>query len=198
MRPTIALSACLLIFANSALAHEKGAIHLASKTVSMGGELALRGEKMPKSATIRLELRGTLETFPLPDVATTATGTFQTSVVLPAMVRAGNYAVLAIAGDGDVVARAELVVSATAATNVPAAPTAPPDSSAAAPAHDMRTHGGTATSPAATDAPHATAEMMTLETENTALEWTSMLVLIAVSVVGGAVLLRGARRIERT
>jgi hypothetical protein len=198
MRPTtIAISACLMIFANSALAHEKGAIHLASKTVSVGGELVLRGEKMPKSATIRLELRGTLETFPLPDVATTATGTFQTSVALPATVRVGTYAVVAIAADGDVVARADLVVTVAAVTDSPVAPTASPDSTAGAPAHDMRTHGATPTSPAARDAPHASAEMMTLETENTGLEWTTMLVLIALSVVGGAALLRSARRIER-
>ena len=194
---TIAIAACLLILANSALAHEKGAIHLASKTIGVGGELVLRGEKMPKSATVRLELRGTLETFPLPDVATSATGTFQLSVPLPATVRAGNYAVVAIAADGDVVARAELVISTTSATNVPAAPVTSPESTAATPSHDMSKHVGTPTSPALPGTPHASADMMALETDNTALEWTTMLVLIALSVGGGAALLRNARRIER-
>jgi hypothetical protein len=158
------------------IAHEKGIIRLASKEVPAGGELGIRGEKLPKSATLRLELRGTLETFSLGEVRTNATGRFQARLPLPAQARAGSYTVVAVAADGDVAARATLVIFA-----------------AAAPAHAMG-HGPADSPLAMTESPHPTAEMMKLTVATTGPEQAAILAIIVASFGGGLILLRGTAR----
>jgi hypothetical protein len=156
-------------------AHEKGVIHLASKEVRAGGELRLRGEKLPKSATLRLELRGTLETFPVAEVHTDAAGRFQARLALPPEARAGGYTLVALAPDGDVAARAELAIVA------------------AAPAH-ATDHATMDSMPPTTESPHPTAEMMKVAVATTGGEWAVILTVIAASLGGALALLRGAPR----
>lgn len=164
----------LVALVATAVAHETGVIRLSSKEVAPGGELGLRGEKLPKRATVQLELRGTLESFPLARVRTDTAGRFTASLVLPPEARAGSYTVVALAPDGEVTARAELVVVAA----VPA----------------TMDHGAMENAPAAAQSPHPTAEMMKVAAGTTAGEWAVMLTLIATSLTGGLALLRAAGR----
>ena len=153
------------VVVRTALAHEEGAIHLGAKRVAVGGDLSMRGERLPKNASLRLELRGALETFRLGEVRTDAKGLFQSRVGLPPEVGAGTYKLVAVAPDGDKAAEAELEVTS--------APTA---------AHEMGAHGVANTAPGSTASPHPTAEMMTLPRSTTGLE---------LAVISGFVLLCG-------
>ncbi len=168
--PSLAL---ILAMAVPAAAHEKGAIHLASDQVPIGGELGLRGEKLPKSADIKLVLRGTLDNYAIGEVRTDTAGKFQARLTLPPHVPAGAYSVVAIAPDGDVTARADLVIAATAPT-------------AAGTAEQGMAHMGEQEMPGA----HATAEMMEVRRTTTTGEWAVIAAAIVLSFVGGAVLLR--------
>jgi hypothetical protein len=151
------------------IAHEKGIIRLASNEVAVGGELGLRGEKLPKSNTLRLELRGSLETFTLTAVRTNAAGRFQARLPLPPEARAGSYTVVALASDGDVAARAALVIIAAASTQV----------------MDREP---------ARESTHATAEMMKLTVATAGGERAAIVTIIVASLGGGLLLLRGSRR----
>ena len=128
-----------------------------------------------KALPLRLELRGSLETFTLGAVRTSATGRFQARLPLPAEARAGSYMVVALASDGDVVARTALAIVA------------------ATPPRAMD-HGTTDSLPSTTESPHPTAEMMKVAAGTTAGEWAVMLTLIATSLTGGLALLRAAGR----
>jgi hypothetical protein len=165
----------LSLLTATGIAHEKGIIRLASNEVPAGGELGVRGEKLPKSATLRLELRGTLETFSLTEVRTNAAGKFEARLPLPTGARAGSYTVVALATDGDVTARAALVIVA------------------AAPAQAMD-HGPTDSMPSRIERPHPTAEMMKLTVATTGGERATILTIIAVGFGGGLILLRGTTR----
>jgi hypothetical protein len=160
-----------------ALAHEKGVLRLGSKEVRTGGELDIRGEKLPKAATVRLELRGTLETFPLSQVRTSAAGRFDAKLALPPEARAGSYTVVAVASDGDIVARTELTVIAAAS---------------GAAMEDMAGHSGANVAPATSAGPRATAEIMRVPVSTTGAEWVTIIGIITLSLVGGLILLRSA------
>ena len=172
------LSAGLLVAFSAPLSgHETGTIRLASKTVPVGGELVLRGEKLPKRATLRLQLRGALETFPLGEVRTDSLGVFNGRLALPTEARAGSYSVVVLAPDNDVAARAPLTVTPPAAAEMSPMEHATMDSTAR--------HAAV---------PHATADMMDVPTATTPGEWAAILGIIAASLVGGVALLVGARR----
>ncbi len=165
----VCLFSLLTLVTAPEIAHEKGIIRLASNELPVGGELGLRGEKLPKSTTLRLELRGSLETFTLGAVRTSATGRFQARLPLPAEARAGSYTVVALASDGDVAARAALVVIAAASTPV-------------------MDRGETK------ESSHPTAEMMNLTVTTTGGERAAILAIIVASLGGGLLLLRGSSR----
>jgi hypothetical protein len=179
MRSALLTAGLAAALAVPALAHEKGAIYITSKTVGVGGELAVRGEKLPKNATLRMQLRGTLETFHLAEVRTDTAGRFQARFALPVEVRAGTYTVVVLAPDGDVTARADLVVAAS--------PAQAPHAMAG-----MEGHAGMANS-AGAPGPHPTAEMMHVPVSTSGVEWAAIAAIIALSTTGGLVLLRGAR-----
>lgn len=160
------------------LAHEDGVIRLSSNEVPAGGELELRGEKLPKNAAIRLQLRGTLETYPLAEVRTNAKGAFDAKLALPIEARAGGYTVIALAPDGDAVARAELTVVAAA--------------SASPAMTEHGRHGAMNTDRATTDAPHPTAEMMRVPVSMTGAERVAIIGFLALTLSGGMLLLRGS------
>lgn len=183
MRTTILTFALILACSALARAHEKGAIRLASKEVGVGGELSLRGEKLPKSATLRLQLRGTLETFLLSEVRTNAAGVFQARLALPLTARTGSYKVVVLAPDGDVIAQADLNVIA-----------APAPMTAMEHAEMPKDHAMPNTSPTATDMAHASAEMMQVKVATTGVEWAGIVTILVLSLSGGVALLVGALR----
>ena len=152
--------------------HEKGAIRLATKEVPAGGELVIRGEKLPKSNSVILTLVGALATHSLGEVPTTATGTFDTRITLPAAAKPGAYVVIAEAGDGDELARADVVIAPAAA-------------------HDMSLH--TSDSSAAQPV-HPSAAMMELEAARSGVEWAVILIIVGLSAGGGLALLLSTRR----
>ena len=183
MRTVLVAFAVLLALPAAAPAHEKGAIHLASSQVPVAGDVVMTGEKLPKSAVLQLQLRGALKNHPFREVRTDAKGAFQARLPLPSDVPAGAYTLVALAPDGDVVARAELVIAPATPAGSPADRSAMPKMAGGAPmpqtAQEM-------------SAPHATAEMMALDQRTSPGEWAAIVALIALSVAGGVMLLRKA------
>lgn len=159
-----------------ASAHETGAIHLASSQVPVGGTIDIRGEKLPKSQTLKLQLRGILDTYPLGEAQTDTAGAFHTPFTVPANVPVAQYTVVVIASDGDVTARADLAVVA-ATTTASAQPAAGAGSMAGMPG--MSGEG-------------ATAELMHIDQTTTTGQWVVIYTIIALSLIGGMLLLRGS------
>ena len=178
-RTIISSIALILALAVPLHAHEKGAIYLASKQVAVVGELALRGVKLPKNAAIGLQLRGTLNTYPIGDVKTDTAGAFQATLALPPHVLTGVYTVVAIAVDGDVTARADLVIVPAPAVVQRAKP--------AMPGMQSQMPGG-----------HASAEMMAVDQDKSLIERIIVAVLVLLSFGGGALLLQRAAGVHRT
>jgi hypothetical protein len=165
----------LLSPAIPASAHETGAIHLSANQVAIGGTLTVTGERLPKSSDLKLELRGVLDNFPAGSVKTDTAGAFQIPFTVPQAVPAGPYTLVVIASDGDVTARADLVVSA--AGTQAAAPGAPGSMA------DMPGMGGMS-------GEHATAEPMSIARTTTTIEWVVIWGIIIVSLAGGVTLVR--------
>jgi hypothetical protein len=183
MRTLLVAFAVLLALPAAALAHEHGAIHLASSQVRVAGDVALTGEKLPKSTMLQLQLRGTLNTYPLQALRTDAKGTVQARLPLPSDVPAGAYTLVVLAPDGDVVARAELGITPAATASTPAERSAMPAmAQGASMPHMAQEMSG----------PHATAEMMALDRSTSPGEWAAIVALIALSAAGGVMLLRKA------
>jgi hypothetical protein len=161
----------------SVFGHETGAIHLASNHVPVGGEIDLRGEKLPKSETLKLELRGILDTYPVGEVKTDTAGAFQAKFTLAATVPVASYTLVAIASDGDVTARADLsvVAATTASTDTPS---------------QMPGMAGGMPGMTGASGEHATAAPMSIPSTTTAAQWAVIYILIGLSLISGAFLLR--------
>lgn len=164
--------ALVLTIVTSATAHETGVIKLSAKQLPVGGALVITGEKMTKGASFRLELRGALRTFSFGRVRADTSGRFELRVTLPHDAGAGAYTVAAVAADGDVSAQADLAVSGTA-------PVAGGGAMAGMPG--MNNMPGM---------PNATAEHMKVPVTTTPEGWTAITIIIALSAVGGLLLLR--------
>ncbi len=169
----VATIAMVLTATVPASAHETGAIHLASNQVSVGGTIDIRGEKLPKSQTLKLQLRGILDTYPLGEAQTDTAGTFHAPFTVPATVPVAQYTVVVIASDGDVTARADLAVVA-ATTTASAQPTNGAASMAGMPGMSGE----------------ATAEPMHIDQTTTTGQRVIIYSIIALSLIGGIVLLR--------
>jgi hypothetical protein len=167
-----------------ASAHEVGAIHLSSHQVAVGGSVTVRGEKLPKSEDLALELRGVLDNYPVGKVHTDTAGAFEMSLTVPQNVPAGPYTLVVIASDGDVTARADLAVGAATTAAAPAGGTSPSGSMADMPGMSASSSGGTGE--------RATAAEMSIPNPTTSGEWLIIWVLILASVAVGAALLRKA------
>lgn len=163
-----------------AFAHGGGVIRLANARVPVGGTIGLSGEKLEKNTTFKLELRGTLDNYPIGDAKTDTAGKFRLSVALPAHVPAGVYSLVAIGPDGDVDARVDLTIAGA---------TTQGGSTATAAMSGM----GQGTQEMS--GMHATDEMMTLHRTTTIGEWVIIAVLIVAAFAGGAILLRRAARV---
>lgn len=81
-------------------------------TVEAGGGIVLRGSQFGASQQYALQLLGALDERDLGEVSSDADGLFNTSVAIPSDVRPGAYQVVAVAPDGDVAARLDVVVTA--------------------------------------------------------------------------------------
>jgi hypothetical protein len=92
--------------------HEKGVIHLGSRTPVVGQVLNMRGEKFSPNTVLRLELRGPLAVLPLAQVQTDSAGGFRAASSLPAEATPGIYTIVALAPDGDEAGRTELAIIA--------------------------------------------------------------------------------------
>ena len=171
----------LTLTSTPAFAHGGGVIRLASPQAPVGGTLALSGEKLEKNSTFKLELRGTLDNYPIGDAKTDTAGKFRMSIALPAHVPAGVYSLVAVGPDGDVDARVDLTIAGAAGSG----------------AGGMAGMSGMASMGQGTQemsGMHATDEMMAIERTTTAGEWVVIWVLILAALGGGAVLLRKAAR----
>lgn len=164
--------AFLLISDSSAIAHETGSVTLNAKELQVGGNLIVRGSKMTKGASFRVELRGILQTFSFGRVSADSGGRFELSVALPAAAGPGAYTVAAVAADGDVSAQANLMIVATTATVT-----------GTGGAHAMESM------PGMPDMGGATAEYMHVSVTTTSGEWIVIALIILVSVLGGVLLL---------
>ncbi len=178
----ISLIAAALFFVTAipAYPHGVGVIRLATVNVAGGGTVALTGEKLGKNSDLALELRGTLDNYPVGRVRTDPAGKFSTNLTLPPSIPGGAYALVAIAADGDVAARTDIVIGS-----------APGGSGVTMPG--MQGNAGMHTEQQVSG-PHATAEMMQLEMTTTPAEWAAIATLILVSVAGGAWLLARSKR----
>jgi hypothetical protein len=192
-RPVRVLSsilALLLLCVVPASAHETGAIHVSANQVAAGGSLTVRGEKLPKSSDLKLELRGILDNYPVGTVKTDTAGAFRLSLTVPPNVPAGAYTLVVIASDGDVTARADLAVSAAVAGG-PAA-TGPTSSTGKAgmpgmPDHDM----------AGMSDERATAEPMAIAHTTTVAGWIVIWGVVITSLVAGGMLVSQDRGHQR-
>ena len=176
-------AALVLLVASAAFAHEKGVITLSAKQAPAGSELVIRGAKLAKGGSVRLELRGALTTVSFGRVRTDTSGKFEQRVIVPPNTKPGEYKIAAVAPDGDVTAEADLVVIAA---GIGAAP-----SEAHPGMHDMPGMGGTG-------GPHATAESMDVPVSTTPGGWFAIGAIIAVAAAGGALLVRGTGSAART
>lgn len=181
MRRTIfATAALLLATAMPAYPHGGGVIRLASTHVAGGGTVALTGEKLEKNADLALELRGTLDNYPVGRVRTDGAGKFTTNLTLPPNIPGGAYTLVAIAADGDVAARTDIDIG-----------TAPGGSGAIMPGMGGNEGMHTETQ---ISGPHATAEMMELNRTTTTGEWAVIGMLTLLSFGAGGWLLSRSRR----
>lgn len=144
-------------------AHEEAVLESAASSAPAGGSLPLNGKDFTAEERYELRLLGALREYDLREVEAGADGTFALELMLPADVRPGAYQVVAIAPDGDVVARLDLTVLEAVPASDPA--------EAAAGGGDGATHraGG------------ATDEEIRIERSRSGVEWG----LIGL-IVGGA------------
>jgi len=178
---SVAAATAALVLAPTipAFAHETGAIHVSSHQVAIGGSVDVRGEKLPKRSALNLELRGVLDNFPVGTVHTDTAGAFQMSLTVPKNVPAGPYTLVVIASDGDVTARADLVVGGT--------------TTAAAGAGGTKDTGMAGMPGMGGSEERANPAPMQIAHTTTAAEWVVIWTLIVVCVVAGAALVMSSK-----
>ncbi len=162
----------------SASAHGTGAISLSSKQSSPGLTITIFGTEFVHNSSVRLELRSILEKVVFGRVQTSAKGTFQQTVTIPANSRPGQYTIVAVAPDGDVAAQATLMIADVAAA--------------------QETHPGMHDMPGmqGMGGAHATAEMMDVPIPITPWGWAVIAVVVLISAATGVRLLRAGQRTQ--
>ncbi len=179
-RSIVALGVLALLSASPSLgyAHGTGVLRVASKQVALRGTIEMSGEKLGANASLKAELRGVLDTYPIGNVKTTKSQTLAARLVLPPSVPSGTYALVLIAEDGDVAGRTELIIGPLAAAVA----------AAEGMAHMV---GGEAGGMAGME---ATGEMMEVAVHTSFAEWAAIVVLVSLSFAGGVSLLVRSRR----
>ena len=176
IRSGILLFALAVVPVRSALAHGSGAISLSSKQSAPGSAITIFGTEFAHNSSVRLELRSILDKVVFGRVQTSAKGTFQQIVTIPATSKTGQYSIVAIAPDGDVAAQATIMISlASTAEEVHPG------------MHDMPGMQGMG-------GPHASGEMMDVPIPITPWGWAVIAVIVVVSAAMGVWLLQGGRQ----
>lgn len=103
-------------------AHEEAVLRSTQSSVSAGASLELTGSDFTGSETYALKLLGVLDEYEVSEVAADSAGTFTYRLEVPANVSPGAYQIVAIASDGDVVARLDITVLAASAEGGASAP----------------------------------------------------------------------------
>lgn len=106
----LALSLTLAVAVPAAGAHPEATLKAARSSAVAGATLPVTGEDFEPHQKVRLVLRGVLGEYRLADATASAEGTFAFPLDIPADVRPGLYQLVALADDGDVVARLELTM----------------------------------------------------------------------------------------
>ncbi len=91
-------------------AHEEAVLRSSQSSVSAGASLELSGSDFTGSETYKLRLLGVLNEYDVGEVAADSAGTFTRQLTVPAEVPPGAYQIVAVASDGDVVARLDITV----------------------------------------------------------------------------------------
>ena len=184
IRIRILLLFLILFPLRGAFAHGTGAISLSSKQSSPGATITIFGAEFAHNSSVRLELRSILDKVVFGRVQTSAKGTFQQVVTIPATSKPGQYSIVAVAPDGDVAAQTTLMIAEAAAA-------------AAATAAD-ETHPGMHDMPGmqGMGGPHATGEMMDVPIPITPSGWAVITAIVVVSAATGIWLLRSGRRTQ--
>lgn len=172
----VAIVAAVLTATVPVSAHETGAIHVASSQVPVGGSIDIRGEKLPKSQTIKLELRGILDNYPVGEVRTDTGGAFKAQLAVPPNAPVAQYTLVAIASDGDVTARTDLTIVAAGVAST-AASTAASTSMPGMPGMSGEM---------------ATAELMHIDRTTTSGQWVVIYLIIGLSLAAGIFLVRSS------
>lgn len=145
-------------------AHEEAVLESPASAVPAGGVLPLSGRDFAKDESYALRLRGALRVYELGEAEADGDGGFSLELELPAAVEPGAYQLLAVAADGDIVARLDLQVlpAGAGAAGGGAAPT-----------------GG-----------HARTDDIRIERERSGAEWGAIGLLIGLAAGLGVGLLR--------
>lgn len=98
-----------------ALAHEDAVLEVDRSAIAPGDSLALDGSDFTAGFEYQLRLVGTLDEHDLANVRADSAGRFRVEVSVPSDVRPGRFRIVAVAGDGDEVASADLRVTDRAA-----------------------------------------------------------------------------------
>lgn len=93
-------------------AHDEAVIESARSSVPAGDVLTLTGKDFTAGESYALRLLGALSEYDLGEVEPEEDGTFELELSIPVAVSAGAYQLVAVAGDGDEVARMDLHVLA--------------------------------------------------------------------------------------
>lgn len=97
--------------ATPALAHEDAVLEVDRSAVASGDSVVLNGTEFTAGVEYQLRLVGTLDDHDLGKVRTDSTGRFRLAVSVPTDAGTGRYQLVAVAGDGDEVARVEMRVT---------------------------------------------------------------------------------------
>ena len=133
-------------------------------SVEAGGAIGLRGKEFGKEETYTLHLLGALNEYDLGEAKSDGEGQFELDINIPDGVRPGAYQVVAVASDGDVVARLDVMISA--ATHVAASDNA-----------DQHTE----MADSEMDEHQATADEIRIERDRNGIEWAAIGLIVGVA-----------------
>lgn len=151
-------------------AHGDAVLELASSSVAAGTAVTVDGSSFETGSAYRLRLVGAMDEHDLTEVRPDSEGAFSLELRIPAAVADGRWELIAVAPDGDVVARTPLTVVAASAGG------------AAAPS-DGASDGGQDRG--------ARAGEIDLERERSGAEWGAIGLLVGLAGGLGVGLLRG-------
>lgn len=97
------------------LAHEEAVLRSSQTSVAAGSSMELSGSDFAGAESYQLRLLGVLDEYDIGEVEAESSGVFSLRLAVPAEVAPGAYQVVAVASDGDVVARLDVTILAAPA-----------------------------------------------------------------------------------